>query len=44
MLKEWENGPYMPAHFTHNLFADIYHRHIRDLMYIKEWNADAYVS
>ena len=31
-LKEWETGRFMPAHFTMNVYADIYRGHIEDLM------------
>ena len=44
MLKEWENGPHVPTHFTTNVFTDIYVGHIKDLKYIKERNIAAYRS
>lgn len=44
MLKEWENGPHVPTHFTTNVFTDIYAGHIKDLKYIKEWNIAGYRS
>lgn len=43
-LKEWETGPRIPAHFTLNVFAEVYRGHIEDLEYIKQQNELAYNS
>lgn len=41
-LREWENGRRTPAHFTSNVFANIYHGHVQDLEDIRKANLPAY--
>ncbi|KAF8327511.1 hypothetical protein F5887DRAFT_924746 [Amanita rubescens] len=44
VLKEWETGPRIPAHFTSNVFTDIYRGHMNDLENIQNTSEYKYRS
>ena len=43
-IREWETGRYVSAHFSANIFADIYRNHVTHLLEIQSKNGPAYES